>query len=84
MHFLRIIFNALPSLAGILLATLAFALAFVKELDEKLKDKRAVRWGLATALSIIGVSAFISDLVQRSEERTQMQAAEQQRGAGNE
>ncbi len=55
-HFLRLIFDSLPSLAGILLATLAFALVFVKELDEKLKDKRAVRWCLAIVLAVIGVS----------------------------
>jgi len=75
-NFLRLIFNSLPSLAGILLATLAFALVFVKELDEKLKDKRTVRWCLAIVLAIIGVSGFISDLVQKAEERTRTQKTE--------
>ena len=78
LHILRAFFDALPSVAGILLATLAFALVFVKELDEKLKDKRKVRWAVAVVLSIIGVSGFMSDLVQRSEERTRIQNAERE------
>jgi hypothetical protein len=79
-NFLRSAFNALPSLAGVLLATLALALVFVKELDEKLKDKRAVRWSLAIVLAIIGISGFVSDLVQKSQERTRTQTAEKDQG----
>lgn len=77
-NFLRPIFNTLPSLAGILLAALAFALVFVKELDEKLKDKRAVRWCLAIVLAAIGVTGFISDLVQKADEKTRAQNAEKE------
>jgi hypothetical protein len=80
-NFLRPIFNSLPSLAGILLATLAFALVFVKELDEKLKDRPAVRWCLALVLAGIGVSGFISDLVQKAEEKTQAQNVEKEQKA---
>ncbi|SRR6266446_2953183 len=79
MHYLREFFDALPSVAGILLATLAFALVFVKELDEKLKDKRGVRWSLAIVLSVIGISGFISDFVQRAEERARVQSADKER-----
>jgi hypothetical protein len=61
------LFNMLPSLAGLLLATLAFALVFVKEIDEKLKDKRLVRWCLAVVLCVIGVTAFISDIKQKDD-----------------
>jgi hypothetical protein len=76
MHGLRVFFDSLPSIAGILLAALAFAFVFVKELDEKLKDKRAIRWCLAVMLSIIGVSAFVSDLVQKYDERIRTENAE--------
>ena len=46
----RSIFNLLPSFAGILLATLAFAFLFMKVLDERLKDNRIARWLLAIVL----------------------------------
>jgi hypothetical protein len=65
----RWFFYALPSISGIILATASFALVFVRELDEHLRDKRKVRWALAIVLAIIGISAFVSDRVQQIEDR---------------
>ena len=78
LNIARFIFNSLPSLAGVLLATLAFAVVFVKELDENLKDKRTVRWCVAVVLCIIGLSGFISDLVQKAQEKERTQNVEKE------
>ncbi len=60
------IFNGLPSVAGLLLATLAIALGFIKELDEKLKST-PIRWAMATILCAIGITALISDIKQKND-----------------
>jgi hypothetical protein len=71
----REFFFALPSVAGLLLATLAVALGFVKESEKFLEPKKTLRIWLAISLVIVGGGAFASDLVQRAEDQREKEAA---------
>jgi hypothetical protein len=79
------LFDALPSFAGLLLATFAFALVFAEEIEDWLRTRRRVRMFLTVALAVIGVAAFASDVIQRSEAETEhaLETRDQNRQLGD-
>jgi len=66
---LETIFYALPGIVAFLMAALALAVIYMDELQTKLKDQRAIRWIVAIVLIAMGMSAFVSDRVQKKEEQ---------------
>jgi len=78
-HFMfsviRWVFYQLPSIAGILLATLSFAVVFMtKELETALKDKRYLKWSIVIVLCLIGVGGLVSDSIQKQEDKAELKS----------
>lgn len=64
-----VFFYALPGIVGFLMAALALAVLYMDELQTRLKDQRTIRWIVAIVLIAMGIGAFVSDKLQKSEEQ---------------
>ena len=62
------LFFALPGIVAFFVAAAALAVIYMEELQQKLKDRRAIRWIVAAVLLLMGVGAFVSDRVQKSQD----------------
>ena len=61
----RWIFFQLPATSNFLLAAFGVAIIFaMKELDENLRERQRLRWGIGFLIFVFGITAFISDRVQ--------------------
>jgi hypothetical protein len=68
--------HSIPTVDGILVATLAVSFMFMKEIDEILVKKPKLRWFIAGLLVLFGVGGFISDRIQDAQEQTQRDETE--------
>ena len=60
----RWIFFQLPATSNFLLAAFGVAVIFaMKELDENLRERRGLRWGIGLLIFAFGITAFISGRV---------------------
>ncbi len=68
----RGIFYALPGIVGFVVAATALAVFYMEELQQKLKDRRAIRWIAAIFLLLMGIGAFFSDRTQKNEDTSKL------------
>ena len=69
MSIIRVFFNLLPDLAGILLAALSVALLFVPKQTERVTRHSRLSTGLAVLLIMIGIGGLISSKVQKDNDK---------------
>lgn len=62
------VFYSLPSIVGLLLAAFGTAVGFMEEAQQNLKERKVLRWAIASILILAGIGAFTSDVLQRSKE----------------
>src|SRR5216683_3231823 len=69
---LRSVFDNLPAITALVLASLGLSLIFLPRELKALEQPRfkSIRWGMAALFLAIGVLAFASDKSQRAEEKS--------------
>jgi hypothetical protein len=65
-------FYALPSIVAFCVAAFGVAVIYMDELQDSLKRKRVARWSVAIFFIIMGIFAFVSDLVQRNADKAEL------------
>lgn len=71
----KAIFYALPGIVAFVVAALSLAVVYMEELQVRLREQHRFRWIVAIALVVMGVGAFLSDAVQKANDRADRQKA---------
>src|SRR6266571_1321405 len=69
---LREVFFDLPGVVAFILAALALAVLYMDEAQELLRGHKARRWFVAITLVLMGLTAFVSDKVQRAQDKQEL------------